>query len=254
MYDRQVAMDWFSWLSRTGLDRVLIYNYGLIFTRNELEEEDLKSFDHEFLQSMGISVAKHRLEILKLTKEEIGERPSRVSTLILAINKAKKRFAKSIGKWAFPRESTHTTGHGLTPFQAHWSGALRKQYSSNEFSRETVMATSRRPMRMKSGPLERRVQDRFMVMNRSPTVSGPLDGKLQEKLVAINRSPTISDVLDGRVQESFLFSNKSPDISGPFDAMDSSPKVKSHCGKEKMAGGNGVGPQWSIMFQDMKPT
>ena len=93
-----------------------------------------------------------------------------------------------------------------------------------------------------------------MVTSRNPSVSGPLDGKLQEKLVSINRSPTMSGLLDGRVQESFLLPNKSPDISGPFDVIDSSPKVKSHCGNEKMVGGNGVGPQWSLMFQDMKPT
>ncbi|KAL4285753.1 hypothetical protein HN51_053303 [Arachis hypogaea] len=59
-------MDWFSWLSKAGLDPSLVYEYGLLFSHNELEEEDIKYFNHEFLQSMGISIAKHRLEILKL--------------------------------------------------------------------------------------------------------------------------------------------------------------------------------------------
>lgn len=37
-----------------------------MFTRNELEGDDVAYLDHEFLKSMGISIAKHRLEILKL--------------------------------------------------------------------------------------------------------------------------------------------------------------------------------------------
>ena len=43
-------MDWFSWLSKTSLDE-----YGLAFAHNELEEEDIVYFNHEFLQSMAIS-------------------------------------------------------------------------------------------------------------------------------------------------------------------------------------------------------
>ncbi|XP_020109726.1 uncharacterized protein LOC109725076 [Ananas comosus] len=59
-------MDWYSWLSRTTLEPSLVYEYGFMFTRNELEGDDVAYFDHEFLKSMGISIAKHRLEILKL--------------------------------------------------------------------------------------------------------------------------------------------------------------------------------------------
>lgn len=59
-------MDWFSWLSKSPLNPTLVHEYGLAFAFNELEEEDISYFDHPFLQSMGISVAKHRLEILKL--------------------------------------------------------------------------------------------------------------------------------------------------------------------------------------------
>ncbi|CAN0919574.1 hypothetical protein LINGRAHAP2_LOCUS31536 [Linum grandiflorum] len=62
-------MDWFSWLSKSGLDPSLVYEYGLSLSNNELEEEDISYFNHEFLQSMGISIAKHRLEILKLSKK-----------------------------------------------------------------------------------------------------------------------------------------------------------------------------------------
>ncbi|KAK8641743.1 hypothetical protein V6N13_011121 [Hibiscus sabdariffa] len=65
-------MDWFSWLSKTGLHPSLVYEYGLCFSHNELEEEDIVFFNHEFLQSMGISIAKHRLEILKLAAKNKG--------------------------------------------------------------------------------------------------------------------------------------------------------------------------------------
>ncbi|KAK4763143.1 hypothetical protein SAY86_008911 [Trapa natans] len=66
-------MDWFSWLSKSGLHPTLIYEYGLAFTKNELEQQDICYFTHEFLQSIGISIAKHRLEILKLARKENKE-------------------------------------------------------------------------------------------------------------------------------------------------------------------------------------
>ncbi|CAN4098420.1 unnamed protein product [Withania somnifera] len=53
-------MDWFSWLSKTELEPSLVYEYGLAFAHNELEQDDIAYFNHEFLQSMGISISKHR--------------------------------------------------------------------------------------------------------------------------------------------------------------------------------------------------
>ncbi|RLN40898.1 uncharacterized protein C2845_PM01G13510 [Panicum miliaceum] len=49
-----------------GLEPALVYEYALVFARNELEAGDMAFLDHKLLHSMGISVAKHRLEILKL--------------------------------------------------------------------------------------------------------------------------------------------------------------------------------------------
>ncbi|KAJ0090753.1 hypothetical protein Patl1_14868 [Pistacia atlantica] len=94
-------MDWFSWLSKSSLDPSLIYEYGLAFARNELQKEDLTYFNHEFLQSMGISVAKHRLEILKLARKEVRGGPNTLCRLILAINNTKKKIGKRINKWVF---------------------------------------------------------------------------------------------------------------------------------------------------------
>ncbi|RVW30507.1 hypothetical protein CK203_098840 [Vitis vinifera] len=82
-------MDWFSWLSKTGLEPSLVYEYALAFSQNELEEEDISYFNHEFLQSMGISIAKHRLEILKLARKEKGASPRAMSRLIIAIKRTK---------------------------------------------------------------------------------------------------------------------------------------------------------------------
>ncbi|KAK8296521.1 hypothetical protein V6Z11_D05G127600 [Gossypium hirsutum] len=87
-------MDWFSWLSKTGLEPSLVYEYGLSFSHNELEEEDIVYLDHEFLQSMGISIAKHRLEILKLAGKTKGNQTSgwrpREASALLVVNQRSK--------------------------------------------------------------------------------------------------------------------------------------------------------------------
>ena len=95
-YRTVVDLDWFSWLSKSGLEPSLVYEYGLTFAHNELEEEDMFYFNHEFLQSMGISIAKHRLEILKLARKEKGKRPLAVARLVAAIKKTKNTFANYV--------------------------------------------------------------------------------------------------------------------------------------------------------------
>ncbi|MQM01588.1 hypothetical protein Taro_034342, partial [Colocasia esculenta] len=95
------CMDWYAWLSRTRLDPALVYEYALVFCRNELEEEDVVHFDHEFLLSMGVSVAKHRLEILKLAGEErrrwrrLG-RPRPVARLLAAADRTRRCLARCL--------------------------------------------------------------------------------------------------------------------------------------------------------------
>ncbi|GER39323.1 sterile alpha motif (SAM) domain-containing protein [Striga asiatica] len=92
-------MDWFSWLSRTNLDPSLTYEYALAFATNELDIEDIPYLTHDFLKSMGISIAKHRLEILKLAtthknKNRVSIRP--VVWLKLAVKQTKTYFTKKI--------------------------------------------------------------------------------------------------------------------------------------------------------------
>ncbi|XP_031484474.1 uncharacterized protein LOC116253679 [Nymphaea colorata] len=99
-------MDWFGWLSKTGLEPSLVYEYGLTFARNELEEDDIAYFSHDFLQSMGITVAKHRLEILKLAKKERGGRPQPLSRLLAAIRRSQRYVFNRLHDWLVTRESS----------------------------------------------------------------------------------------------------------------------------------------------------
>ncbi|XP_048553543.1 uncharacterized protein LOC125534335 [Triticum urartu] len=69
------AMEWHAWLSSARLEPALVHEYALVLARNELEAGDAAYFDHDFLRSMGIDVAKHRLEILKLARPGPGPAP-----------------------------------------------------------------------------------------------------------------------------------------------------------------------------------
>ncbi|XP_073129034.1 uncharacterized protein [Henckelia pumila] len=91
-------MDWFTWLSKTSLDPSHIFDYAEILTYNELEEDDMLYFNHEFLQSMGIAIAKHRLEIIKLARKEKGGRMIQYPMLwiMLAIKKTKNYVSKKV--------------------------------------------------------------------------------------------------------------------------------------------------------------
>ncbi|KAF8389157.1 hypothetical protein HHK36_025850 [Tetracentron sinense] len=142
------TMDWFSWLSKTGLDPSLVYEYGLTFAHNELEEEDIAYFNHEFLQSMGISIAKHRLEIIKLARKEIGGSPNTVSRFLMAIKRTKKCVTKYILTWVRREESALV----VVPRPSH--GAR---------SRGAMLKRNKRVTMLKQGKL--------MLTNGSPTVS-----------------------------------------------------------------------------------
>ena len=209
-------MDWFSWLSKSGLDPSLIYEYGLAFARNELQYEDITYFNHEFLQSMGISVAKHRLEILKLARKETsggGGGPGSLSGLILAINKTKKRLNKCISKWVFREDLAFKATPVHYPEQ-YWSGGLLRRHKSKDVKEEKPVL-KKRSITL-SGPLDR-VQERMIANTRSLKLSGPLDGRVQEKLMYSTRSPRLSGPLDKRVQDKMMFTARSPKFPGPID-------------------------------------
>ncbi|PIN20319.1 hypothetical protein CDL12_06999 [Handroanthus impetiginosus] len=221
-------MDWFSWLSKTNLDPTIAYEYALSFVRNELQEEDLPYFNHEFLQSIGISVAKHRLEILKLAKKEVRGRINGFSRLVLAMSKTRKLFTR----WAFSKNSSQYPISELSPYRPEKNLGHKAVIPS----RNNVMW---------SGPLDRRMQGKLMVNSWSHSVSGPLDGKIMY--------PNWSPMVTAPTKESLGIVCRSPTISGSIDRWGLSPKV-SYCRTGKV--GDDAGPQslWSMMFQDLKPT
>lgn len=142
-------MDWFSWLSKTGLEPSLVYEYGLTFAHNELEEEDMFYFNHEFLQSMGITVAKHRLEILKLAKKEKGKRPRPVARLMAAIKRTKRSLASYV--WTLTHRGGEESALVVVPtrpspssgFGTRWKSAMRKK--SNIKKQERLFLTNGSP-------------------------------------------------------------------------------------------------------------
>lgn len=120
-------MDWLSWLSKTGLEPSLVYEYGLSFSHNELEEDDIAYFNHEFLQSMGISIAKHRLEILKLARKERGParprpRPRPMSRILVAIKRTKRCLVKYIRTWVHREDSALV----LVPRRSYMSSMVKR--------------------------------------------------------------------------------------------------------------------------------
>ncbi|XP_039046699.1 uncharacterized protein LOC120186938 [Hibiscus syriacus] len=189
-------MDWYSWLSKTGLEPSLVYKYALAFSGNELQIEDLPHVNHEFLQSMGISVAKHRLEILKLARKEVREAPNGLSKLILAIVKTRKCFNKYVNRLVH-----HETTKAALPLPApepvsykdKWREALSKRNKEMKMEHHSLQKTR---TIAKSGPLDCRGQEKLLVTPRSLKLSGPLDRKLQERLVFSYKSPIISGSVD----------------------------------------------------------
>ncbi|XP_019159901.1 PREDICTED: uncharacterized protein LOC109156502 [Ipomoea nil] len=134
-------MDWVSWLSKTTLQPSLVYDYALTFAHNELNQEDIPFFNHEFLQSMGVSVAKHRLEILKLARKEKGRSSNSSSSsskqkilwLVFAVKQVRKNLAKQVRGWIHREDSA---GGSLTIVSARncslrWKAAMLKRKKTN---------------------------------------------------------------------------------------------------------------------------
>ncbi|PON51661.1 Sterile alpha motif/pointed domain containing protein [Parasponia andersonii] len=156
-------MDWFSWLSKTGLEPSLVYEYGLAFAHNELEEEDIIYFNHEFLQSMGISIAKHRLEILKLARKDMKSGggvlgPVRPMTrLLVAVKRTKKCLAKYI-RMLSPRinreESSALMVVARPSYGARFRGAMLKRNKKLMVAKQSrvLQLTNGSPMVVGFGP------------------------------------------------------------------------------------------------------
>ncbi|KAK1418448.1 hypothetical protein QVD17_27593 [Tagetes erecta] len=226
-----VAMDWYSWLSKTNLDPYLVYEYGRMFTHNELQRGDTNYFTHEFLQSLGVSVAKHRLEILKLTRKNTG---NRFSKLVSTITKARMLLSKKFGRCVASKYSVHShtpRAPDPNPFRPQWpSSNLRKNMGFEEGDDEKVKTW------MKSGPLDRRVAgESLMSPKRVLSVSGPLERNMQANVMVMYGTPMDST----RPGE-----NGSRIGINPYNMAQTT-------GDDEV---DVVSSLWSLMFQNMKPT
>ncbi|KAF7806462.1 SAM domain protein [Senna tora] len=245
-------MDWFSWLSRTNLDPSLTYDYGLTFARNELEPRDAAFFDHEFLQSMGISIAKHRLEILKLARKDTNNgsyAPHR--KLSGAI---KKCFRKCVSKFV-----TRDPPPKEIPPEPSWY--VERMIAS--FKEEKLVSSKPKPNNRTraiafSGPLDGRVHHEKVVANNNKMLklSGPLDGRMLQYanrsplMSRPMKSPTLSGPLDGKSPRLTRASDAgAPDSPMGFSPYYSNSKSKSDCDYY-----DDESTHWPALFQDMKPT
>uniref|UniRef100_A0A0D9ZRJ1 SAM domain-containing protein n=1 Tax=Oryza glumipatula TaxID=40148 RepID=A0A0D9ZRJ1_9ORYZ len=111
-----MGMDWYAWLSAARLDQEVAYEYALVFSRNELEADDLAYFDHEFLHSMGVSVAKHRLEILKLARRS-RRRAALSSRLVAAVDRVARYVRALVVVVVQGREDESSSALVLVPSQ-----------------------------------------------------------------------------------------------------------------------------------------
>ncbi|CDO98191.1 unnamed protein product [Coffea canephora] len=214
-------MDWFSWLSKTSLDPSTAYDYALTFAQNELEEDDIAHFNHEFLQSMGISLAKHRLEILKFARKDKTRSLRPMLRLLIAVKQAKNYVAKHIRV----RVGQDSSAHTMIPVpqmnkSSRWKAAMLRA------NRKLIQTTKRgRPTLLASGTNS----------NTPPVVAG------QEILMLTNGSPLESD--------------SSSNSSSDTDVQD----FHFHNEKLNCSDGefwsNGIEElKWETMFQNLKPT
>lgn len=124
----------------------MVYEYSLCFSDNELEEDDVAHFNHEFLQSMGISIAKHRLEIIKLSKKQTHRhshlRP--VKKLLVAIKRTKRCLQKCLRALVGSSEpSDWETGSALV--------VVQRQRLIPRRDRDTSLAKQGRLMMLTNG-------------------------------------------------------------------------------------------------------
>jgi hypothetical protein len=135
----------------------LVYEYGLAFAHNELEE-DLFYFNHEFLQCVGISIAKHGREILKLARKEKGASLCSLSRLLVAITRTKRCLAKYICTWICSEESLALVVVPRPGYGMRWKRAMLKRNKRLMTATGTVTAK----------------QGRLLLTNGSPRVDNYL--------------------------------------------------------------------------------
>lgn len=124
-------MDWYAWLSKAGLAPAATYEYGLLFSENELEPADAPDFDHDLLKSMGVAVAKHRLEILKLARPGRRLSSSAASASLSRILAAVDRVARYVRALVRRRGESSSVALVLVPSQHQPDGVNVGRVSSS---------------------------------------------------------------------------------------------------------------------------
>lgn len=217
-------MDWFSWLSKTNLEPTLVYEYGLTFSHNELEAEDITYFNHEFLQSMGISIAKHRLEILKLAKnkQKYSKRssPHSISKFIGAIKKTKRCLANYIKSLTLCEESNSALVVVPMPSSSYTSSSSRSWKSA-------VMKRNNKKLKIVN---KKNKQERLLLTNGSPSVHNTNSNSIVPSAFAYDgfSSPMVYQFHEGKIK------GDDEDDAGYWSSA-----------VEDI--------RWDTMFQDLKP-
>ncbi|KAL2493490.1 Sterile alpha motif (SAM) domain-containing protein [Abeliophyllum distichum] len=220
-------MDWFSWLSKTDLEPSLVTHYALTFVHNELQQDDIAYFSHDLLQSMGISVAKHRLEILKLAMKEKGRGIHPMLWFIFAIKHTKTFLAKHI------EGLVHHENSALVPksnYSWRWKVAMLQR---NKKLRATM--PQRQMMLTYEDSVAPSGQKMLMLTNGSPTMdcqSSCSDKKSKHWRIT-------KDVLTNSRINSF----SSTMVHEKSDSND---------GKDRWSSVKEI--TWDTMFQNLKPT
>ncbi|CAM9000945.1 unnamed protein product [Rhodiola kirilowii] len=225
-------MDWFAWLAETPLDPTLVYNYGVLFACNELTLDDVAYFDHDFLLSMGVAIAKHRLEILKLARAKSKTNnhhlrfiiPSFLQSFTKTTRRGFSRCAKKLGRKT--ESEAEKFGRKLSPLKVEWREIKEEVRFLNS---PGIMADSGQRT-AKSGALGVKklmcsVNSSSPVLGTRRYVSGPINGGRP----VMARSPRFSGPLDGRLS----FSKSPAHVDGCYGPDANSP--------------------WAMLFDDLKP-
>ncbi|CAL1376769.1 unnamed protein product [Linum trigynum] len=236
-------MDWFSWLSKTGLDPSLVYEYGVAFTNNELEEEDIAYFNHEFLQSMGISIAKHRLEILKLARKDKlvrgggYNRPHPIARMVVAIRRTQRSLAKYLRAWIGRQESAAAGALMVVPRR---KGAMPKRHINNNNNNQLIMK-KKKVMMVSTGDCK---QERLLLTNGSPLMVNGLAGGGSTRLMSsFSRMYGVEKLMDGGGDDDYCHDDPYDHHQDNYD--DEQVYYWSTPAEEI---------RWDAMFQNLKPT
>jgi hypothetical protein len=266
-------MDWYAWLCRAGLHPDVALDYALLFARNELVADDVRHFDHQFLASMGVAVAKHRLEILKLARRESSSSSSSVSHTA-------SRAAAAIT--ALPRRATRLLAAAVHRSARSALGRLRASVSSSPASSSRAGGPDRNasnpaaalralatPPRLPLPPRRRggRVAHSWgkLVASPSPSPMAPRGGKTPLPLMLVHHvskpvlvtsscavtvralpaPPAAAAVIAGclATAEPRGRDQDKNDASCDADMVED----------EEMDGGEEEEMRWESMFQDLKP-